>query len=129
LVFVDSGAENCYLSFLVAYYYTHIDPRTVEIHCIDWNERLMENNRIKAESLGMKQLRFHGMSIGDFHLDRPVDLVYSLHACDTATDLALHLGMRLASRAILSVSCCQTTVKKEFRPSSSIHSLAIRWFL
>jgi hypothetical protein len=42
--------------------------------------------------------------------------VYSLHACDTATDQTLYMGMRLQARTILSVSCCQATLKKEFRP-------------
>jgi hypothetical protein len=44
-----------------------------------------------------------------------VDAVYSLHACDSATDKTLFLGIRSRARAIFSVSCCQHTVKKQLR--------------
>ena len=115
LIFIDSGAGNCYLSFLVYYFYTNIDKRDIEIHCIDVNEKLMKNCRGKAECLGFSQMYFHGCAIADFHTDARPDLVYSLHACDTATDQAIYLGLRLKSRNILSVSCCQHTVRKKLK--------------
>jgi hypothetical protein len=113
LIFVDCGAGNCYLSFLVNYYYSFIDKRDVSIHCIDTNKRLMGNCKIKAQGLGFDNMRFHSCSILDFNIDDSIDMVYSLHACDIATDQTLHLGLRLEARDILSVSCCQHTVKKE----------------
>ena len=115
LVFIDSGAGNCYLSFLVYYYYTKIDKRKITIHCIDMNEKLMVSCRERAEKNNFKNMFFHSSLISEFQYNYQPDIVYSLHACDTATDQALYLGLRLKSRNILSVSCCQHTVKKSLR--------------
>jgi len=115
LVFIDSGAGNCYLSFLVYYFYAHIDKRKVTIHCIDRNERLMVNCREKASSFGFLNMYFHACDISEVALEVQPDLVFSLHACDTATDQALYLGVKLGARNILSVSCCQHSLAKDLR--------------
>lgn len=120
LVFVESAAGNCYLSFLVYYYYGILCKRPVEIHCIDTNERLMDNCRAIAGNLPMAftELSFHAMDINDFDLGKDIDFAYSLHACDVATDKALFLGIRNNARCIFSVCCCQETVTRYFRSSA-----------
>ncbi len=115
LVLLDSGAGNCYLSFLAYHYYNVLEKRPVIIHCVDRNERLMNNARSCAEGLGYTGMRFHACDILDFHFGGPVDLSYSLHACDTATDKALFLGLKLGAAGILSVSCCQHSLSRDFR--------------
>jgi hypothetical protein len=116
LVFVDSGAGNCYLSFLVYYFYSEIEERRVRIHCVDNNQRLMEKNRQLAKSLGFEHMVFHACDIAEYeHQGRQPDAVYSLHACDLATDKTLHLGLRTNARHIFSVSCCQHTLLKGLR--------------
>jgi SAM-dependent methyltransferase len=127
LVLVDSGAGNCYLAFLLYHFYTTLEGRGVVIHCVDTNARLMEKARQRAARLGFEKMHFHACDIGDFCAPESVDAVYSLHACDSATDKTLHLGIRAQARAIFSVSCCQHTVKKQLRshPYSGItkHSI------
>ena len=115
---VECGAGNCYLSFLVYHYYSSIEKRPVVIHCIDNNERLMAKARELAGDLGFDRMFFHGRDIEGYRHEDRVDLVYSLHACDTATDKALHLGFANRARCILSVSCCQHTMKKGMRGGS-----------
>jgi hypothetical protein len=115
LVFIESGAGNCYLSFLVYYFYTNIDNRPVIIHCLDINERLMENCRQIAQTLNFENMFFHACDIGEYQYSGRVDMVYSLHACDSATDKALYLGLKNKAAHILSVSCCQHTIKKHLR--------------
>ncbi len=113
LIFIDCGAGNCYLSFLVYYFYTQIEKRPVQIHCLDINQSLMENNRRRAEALEFKRIFFHTGDIADYVYDGHPDMVYSLHACDSATDKMLYLGLQTEARNILSVSCCQhTNIKK-----------------
>lgn len=115
LIFIDCGAGNCYLSFLAYYYFTQIEDRPVRIHCLDHNERLMEKNRNRARTFGFKHMFFHACDIEEYeHRERP-DIVYSLHACDSATDKTLFLGLKTDSRNILSVSCCQHTMVKKLR--------------
>lgn len=115
LVILDSAAGNCYLSFLVYHYYSVIGKRDIEIHCIDINKRLMDNSREIAQSLSFRDMHFHSSDILEFSMKGEVDLSYSLHACDSATDKALYLGIRMNARCILSVSCCQHSLNKVFR--------------
>ncbi len=115
LVFIDCGAGNCYLSFLVYHYYSQIDPRPIRIHCLDINSELMEKNRQRAKTLGFERMFFHACDIADYtHEGRP-DIVYALHACDSATDKTLFLGIKNNARNILSVSCCQHSMIKKLK--------------
>lgn len=115
LILIDSGAGNCYLSFLVYHYYTHLDTRNIAIHCLDTNARLMEKARKLALTLGFDRMFFHASDIAEFVHPGRVDAVYSLHACDSATDKALHLGIRNRARCIFSVACCQHTIRNHLR--------------
>jgi hypothetical protein len=115
LVCIDGGAGNCYLSFLVYYYYTEIDRRLITIHCLDTNRRLMEKARQRARALELDHMHFHECDIAEFSLSNSVDMVYSLHACDSATDKTLYLGLRQNATCILSVACCQHRIRKQLR--------------
>lgn len=115
LVFVDSGAGNCYLSFIVYYYYRYIIKRPVRIHCIDINDALMNKNRTIAKSWGFEQMHFHTADIEQYIHNGSIDMAYSLHACDVATDKAMLLGLKNNARHILSVSCCQHSVKRKMQ--------------
>ena len=115
LVFIDSAAGNCYLSFLVYYYYANLCGRGITIHCVDTNNRLMENCSRLAGELGFGGMNFHSGDILHAPAIGNVDMTYSLHACDTATDKALGLGIKLNARCILSVACCQHSFRKGFR--------------
>ncbi|WP_321368449.1 SAM-dependent methyltransferase [uncultured Draconibacterium sp.] len=110
LVFVDSGAGNCYLSFLVYYFYHHIEKRNIRIHCIDYNEKLMKRSAELAKELCFQEIYFHAMDIVEFSTEEPIDMVYSLHACDTATDKTMYLGIKNKAKLILSVACCQHSI-------------------
>lgn len=110
LVFVDSGAGNCYLSFLIYYFYTEIEKRNIHIHCIDYNSKLMNRNEGLAREMGFSKMTFHPIDIVDFQTEEKIDLVYSLHACDTATDKTMYLGIKNRAKLIFSVACCQHSI-------------------
>ncbi len=120
IIIIDSGAGNCYLSFLTYYFYQKIYPKDIEIHCVDYNEKLMESNRELAQNMGFTKMYFHASDIIDFTVNKPVDMVYSLHACDTATDKTMHLGIRSNAKAILSVACCQSSLKLKSNSLKSV---------
>jgi 16S rRNA G527 N7-methylase RsmG len=111
LVLVDCGAGNCYLSYLIYYYYTQIENREIEIHCIDNNEKLMARNENLAQQLNFNNMYFYTNDIENFNQNITASVVYSLHACDTATDKMMYLGLRLDAKVILSVACCQHSFK------------------
>ena len=116
LVFIDSCAGNCYLSFLVYYFYNKIENREIEIHCIDYNEKLMTSNAKLASEMNFKNIFFHSKDIIEYSTDQKIDLVYSLHACDIATDKTMFLGIKTKAKIILSVACCQHSIS--MKPSS-----------
>ena len=115
LTMVECGAGSCYLSMLVYYFYTVLQGRSVEIHCLDINGRLMEKANLKARRLGLDNMHFHAGDIGAYIPDGEVDVVYSLHACDTATDKSIALGVAWNARCIFSVTCCQNSIADDFR--------------
>ncbi len=115
LTLVDCGAGNCFLSFLVAYYYKTIHPMNIRIHCIDTNSKLMEKCSNTANDLGFDNMYFHASDILEMRIPGRIELVYSLHACDHATDKALYLGLNHGAKNILSVSCCQHSIKKKLK--------------
>ncbi len=115
LVFIESCAGNCCLSFLVYYYYTHIEKRPVSIHCVDINNKLLFNAEKTAAEMGFDRMYFHNCDILNYNAAGNIDLVYSLHACDTATDGTIFLGLKNRAKTILSVSCCQHSIKKQLR--------------
>ncbi len=115
LVFIDGGAGNCYLSLLVYYFYNVLDERNVTIHCIDNNVRLMEKNTQLAKELGFDKMFFHACAVSEYtHSGRP-DLVYSLHACDIATDQTLFLGLETNAKNLFTVQCCQHRLTSKMR--------------
>lgn len=117
LVLVESGAGNCYLSFILYYFYSEVIKRPIQIHCIDINEKLMDKNRRIAEELGFEKMFFHAADIEQYIHEGKIDAACSLHACDTATDKAIALGLRNNARHIFSVSCCQHSLKGRMQAS------------
>lgn len=115
IVIVDCAAGNCYLSFLINTFYTQLYSKQLEIHCIDTNKKLMENGSKNATELGFENMHFHTSDILDFSINGKIDLVVSLHACDTATDKALFFGLKHNANTILSASCCQHSIKTKIR--------------
>jgi hypothetical protein len=79
----------------------------VELTGIDRNADLMARNRLWQERLGWSGMDFAAAELADFPMTGPVDLVLSLHACDTATDLALARGVEWKAGLIVSAPCCQ----------------------
>jgi len=105
---VDAGCGKAYMS-LALYLYGRRRGREVELVGIDSNPEVVERVRKIAEALGYEGARFETSTILDYTRARkePVDLLVSLHACDTATDEAIAAGVRLGAEAIVLAPCCQ----------------------
>lgn len=126
LSFIDSGAGSSALSFFAYHYYTVLKERPIRIKCIDTNTALMEKGRLKAQKLGFSQMKFQSGDILEHEENARPDVVYALHACDTATDKAIALGVRTGARNILTVSCCQHSFSRSIRGNEAVHALMSR---
>ncbi len=114
LVLINSGAGNCYLSYLLFHFYTKIDCREVEIHCVDSDDTLMNNNRALAERLGFDDMEFHSSDDGSFELNRRADVVFSLQANEETTDQTMYLGVKFNARIVLAATGNQSHESEEF---------------
>lgn len=106
---VDFGCGKSYLTFIVYYYFARIKGRKLRMTGVDLKQEVIEHCSALAEKYGYEGLRFYAGDIADFVKtdDAPIDLIITLHACDTATDLALFHAIRFGAKYILSVPCCQ----------------------
>ena len=103
---VDFGSGRSYLTFALHHLLTELRGRNVELVGLDLKEDVVAECSALARTLGSRGLRFERGEIGAFDVDG-VDLVVSLHACDTATDEALAQAVRGEASVILAVPCCQ----------------------
>ena len=97
------------------HFYKCIDPRPVRVICVDSNPALMRKNAELARRRGYDDIEFHGADVKAFRYDSQVDVVCSLHGCDTATDKTLYFGLSHRARHILTVSCCQHGLLQRMR--------------
>jgi len=89
--------------------------REVELVGLDLKQDVIDGCSALAERSGAVGLRFERGDIADFAAGDDVDLVVSLHACDTATDEALAQAIRWGADAILAVPCCQNEAYRQLQ--------------
>ena len=107
---VDFGCGKSYLTFALYYYLHELKGLKVSITGLDLKEDVIRHCSRLAESYGYEQLRFCKGDISTFQGEEQVDMVVTLHACDTATDHALKKAMDWQAKVIFSVPCCQHEV-------------------
>lgn len=106
-VIVDFGCGKSYLTFAMYYYLKELKGYDIRVIGLDLKEDVIQSCNDLREQYGYHKLNFLHGDIATFEGVNQVDMVVTLHACDTATDYALAKAVRWNASVILSVPCCQ----------------------
>ncbi len=104
---IDFGCGKSYLTFALYYYLKVLNGYDIRITGLDLKQEVIETCSRLKDKYGYEKLTFACGDIADYAGEEQVDMVVTLHACDTATDYALYQAMRWNASVILSVPCCQ----------------------
>lgn len=110
---IDFGCGKSYLTFAMYYYLHVLKGYPLRVIGLDLKHDVINRCNQLAAQYGYDKLKFYYGDIAAYEGVDHVDMVVTLHACDTATDYALEKAVRWGASVILSVPCCQHELNKQ----------------
>ena len=124
LTVLDFGCGKSYLTFILYYYFAVKRGFDVDMIGYDLKEDVVKRCNAIARKYGYDKLRFLVADVTKDRLwDKEIDLLVTLHACDTATDYALDFAVRHNANYIFSVPCCQHEINQTIRKGGDLDIL------
>ena len=110
---LDFGCGKSYFTFAMYYYLHELKQYDVKIIGLDLKEDVIEHCSRLGKKYGYEKLYFYQGDIASYEGVEQVDMVVTLHACDTASDFALAKAVNWGASVILSVPCCQHELNRQ----------------
>ncbi|WP_314407802.1 SAM-dependent methyltransferase [uncultured Gemella sp.] len=127
ITILDFGSGKSYLTFSAYYYLTKVLNLNVKIIGIDLKKEVIEHCNDIADKLNFTNLSFIYGDVIDYENKDEIDMVISLHACNTATDIAILKALGWKAKVFFAVPCCQKEVngqlKADFMPFMLKHGI------
>ena len=114
LTLIDFGCGKSYLTFAMYYFLHELKKYDIRIIGLDLKKEVIRHCSELGRKYGYEKLTFLEGDIADYEGVDYVDMVVTLHACDTATDYALAKAVGWDAKVILSVPCCQHEINGQF---------------
>ena len=112
---IDFGCGKSYLTFAMYYYLKELNGFDIRVIGLDLKQDVIDHCNQLAKKYGFEKLAFYHGDIASYKGVDQVDMVVTLHACDTATDYALAKAVRWNASVILSVPCCQHELNRQMK--------------
>ncbi|MCL2741730.1 MAG: SAM-dependent methyltransferase, partial [Oscillospiraceae bacterium] len=113
-VILDCACGKSYLSFVLNHHVNEGMRRKCRFVCVDSSAEVIAKSEGVARDLGYANMEFHVATVAEYAGKARADMVISLHACDTATDEALALGVGCGAKALVCVPCCHAEMNAQY---------------
>jgi SAM-dependent methyltransferase len=119
LSIVDMGSGKGYLTFAVYDFLNHTIGKSSQVTGIELREELVTFCNTTAQQAEFSQLNFAAGTIQSA-AQRTMDIAIALHACDTATDDAIHASIQAHATIIVLAPCCHKQIRRQMNESAAV---------